>query len=191
MNIEEALASALGSDDAPVLLVLAGCNGAGKTTFFETFLRDTGIAFVNADDIARALSVPGTPVDPYAAAALAGELRRDFVARRRTFCMETVLSDAAGDKLEFLRAAQRAGYRVIFIWIRLASVELSMARVMQRVESGGHDVPDVKLADRFQRTGHNVSVALRFADLALVIDNSSVERPFQHVETWRNGLLVG
>jgi len=191
LSIEKALASALAPDGTPVLLVLAGCNGAGKTTFFETFLRDTGIAFVNADDIARALAATGPPVDPYRAAELAGGLRRDLVARRRTFCMKSVLSDPVGDKLEFLQAAQRAGYRVIFIWIRLASVELSIARVMQRVAAGGHDVPDAKLEARYRRTWHNATAALRFADLALVIDNSSAERPFRHVETWRSGQPVG
>lgn len=190
MSVEEALRQALEPDEAPILIVLAGSNGAGKTAFFETFLRETGIAFVNADRMARALAKPSETVDPYEAAALADAVRRDLLAKRRTFCMETVLSDATGDKLRFLREARAGGYRVILLWIRLASVELSIARVKQRVEAGGHDVPDEKLQGRFPRTQRNALEALRIADLALVIDNSSVDWPFRLAEVWQRGVRV-
>lgn len=187
MSVEQILLEALGSSEAPALIVLAGSNGAGKTTFFETFLRPTGIAFVNADQIARALGQPGGEVDPYAAADLADALRRDLVARRQSFCMETVLSDPVGEKIGFLREARQAGYRVMFVWIRIENLELSIARVMQRVQAGGHDVPDEKLEARFPRTRRNALEAVRIADVALVIDNSSVDRPFRLIEAWRGG----
>lgn len=174
--------------DAPLLIALVGSNGAGKTTFFEAFLRHTGLPFVNADDIARSL---GPQNDPYQAAKLAAAIRADHVARRASFCMESVFSDPAGEKIELLRSAQRAGYRVLLIFVRIASVELSMARVQQRVGAGGHDVPDDKLATRFERTERNVREALRFVDLAVVLDNSEVDRPFRHVETWQRGVRVG
>ncbi len=95
------------------------------------------------------------------------------------------MSDPVGDKLAFLRQAQAAGYKVIFNWVRIETIELSIARVMQRVESGGHDVPDEKLEARFPRTWKNASAAPRWADIALEIDNSGVERPFRLVEAWR------
>ena len=174
-------------EEGPLLIVLAGSNGAGKTTFFETFLRPTGVAFVNADEIARALHPTEPMPDPYEAARLAARLREELLARRATFCMETVLSDPAGEKLAFLRAAQSAGYRVLFVWIRIESVELSIARVMQRVESGGHDVPDEKLEVRFPRTLENATAALGFVDLGLILDNSRIDQPYRHVETWIRG----
>jgi predicted ABC-type ATPase len=173
--------------DAPLLIALVGSNGAGKTTFFETFLRHTGLPFVNADEIARSL---GRQTDPYRAAKLAAALRADLIARRASFCMESVFSDPAGEKVELLRQAQHAGYRVLLIFVRIDSIELSFARVQQRVEVGGHDVPDEKLLARFERTRSNVKEALRFVDLAVVLDNNEVERPFRHVETWRQGVLL-
>ena len=186
-SIEATLHRAIGAD-GPLLIVIAGSNGAGKSTFFEVFLRATGIPFVNADEIALALGQGGAPSDPYAAARTAEAVRRDLVARRASFCMETVFSDPAGQKLEFLRDAQQAGYRVLLIAIRIDSVELSIARVMQRVEAGGHDVPDHKLEARFPRTQDNLATAIRFADLVLECDNSQVERPFQHIATWIDGV---
>jgi predicted ABC-type ATPase len=178
------LVASLIDTDAPLVVALVGSNGAGKTTFFETFLRHTGLPFVNADEIAASL---GRQTDPYEAARFAAAVRADQIARRASFCMESVFSDPAGDKVELLREAQRAGYRVLLIFVRLASVELSIVRVQQRVDVGGHDVPDDKLLARFARTQRNVREALRFVDLAVVLDNSEVERPFRHVETWQRG----
>lgn len=62
--------------------------------------------------------------------------------------------------------------------------------VMQRVQAGGHDVPDEKLEARFPRTRRNALEALRIVDVALVIDNSSVDLPFVLVEVWRGGRRV-
>ena len=174
----------------PLLIVLAGPNGSGKSTFFDVYLRASGIQFVNTDEMAKALGGSDALPDSYAAARIADQIRRDLVARRERFCMETLLSDPAGEKVSFLRDARSEGYRVLLIAIRLESPELSMARVQQRVETGGHDVPDEKLVARFPRTQANIKTALAFVDIALVFDNSRGDLPFQHVETWLAGRRV-
>jgi predicted ABC-type ATPase len=172
------------------LVVLAGPNGAGKTTFFDTFLAPTGIRFVNADRIAARMR----PADPgsvaYAAARRADRERRKLVADRVPFCMETVFSDPAGDKLAFLRSAQTAGYAIELVFIGLESIELSMARVMQRIDSGGHDVPDDRLVARYPRTLANLREALPSVDRAVLLDNSSADRPYRHVGTVEAGRIV-
>jgi predicted ABC-type ATPase len=172
--------------DSPFIIALVGSNGAGKTTFFETFLRHTGIPFVNADEIARRLGLD----DPYEAARLADLVRDDHLARAASFCTETVFSDARGEKIQWLRRARAVGFRGLLVWIRLESVELSAARVQQRVEAGGHDVPDEKLVDRFERTVRNARDALAFVDLGIVLDNSAIDRPFRHLETWKGGVRL-
>jgi predicted ABC-type ATPase len=92
--------------------------------------------------------VSGTPADTaYAAMQVAEAIRDDLVERGESFCMETVLSDTVGANLSFLRHAQQLGYRVVLIHMVLQSIELSQARVRQRVLSGGHDVPDDKLIE--------------------------------------------
>ena len=64
-----------GSDKKPVLVVLAGPNGGGKTTFFELFIAPSGLSFVNADFIAKELAEKGKPVSDYEAARLAEQKR--------------------------------------------------------------------------------------------------------------------
>ncbi len=174
----------------PTLVVLAGPNGAGKSTFFERRLRVTGLRFVNADLLALAIA----PEDPagasYAAARAADAERRALVTEGESFCMETVFSDPAGDKLAFLREAMTAGYRVVLLFIGLDSPELSQARVISRVAQGGHDVPDEKLFSRFPRTLANLAQAARFVDETRLYDNSDARNPYRLLGRLERGMAV-
>lgn len=175
--------------ESPVLVVLAGCNGAGKTTFFDLYLESLGLPFINADRIAAALDPADLQQIAYQAAGLADEARRDLMKRNLSFCMETVFSDPVGAKVQFLKDARAEGYTVIGVFIRLSEPALSVARVAQRVSRGGHDVPDEKLHSRFERTARNIQAALQFVDVGLLIDNSSVEIPYRLLECWECGTL--
>jgi len=178
----------------PVLIFLAGPNGAGKSTFFELYLADLGLPFVNADRVARVLRA----AEPEASAAdidrrgflEAEKLRAAFVEAGLSFCTETVFSDPAGAKLGFLERAGRRGFTVFLVFIGLASAQLAVARVVQRVRDGGHDVPDDKLYARFPRTLENLRAALPLADVAFVVDNSAAEVPFRVVGVYARGALV-
>jgi len=173
----------------PLLVVVAGSNGAGKTTFYERYLSRLPMRFVNADRIAATLS-PADPVSmTVAATTLAEAMRRDLVHRRESFVMETVFSDPAGAKLDFLRDAQRRGYAIVLLFVGLESAELSAARVAERVAQGGHDVPDDRLRARYPRTLANLRLALAFVDAAILLDNSSTRAPYRPVATWRAGRL--
>jgi predicted ABC-type ATPase len=170
-----------------LLVVVAGPNGAGKSTFVETFLKPTGILIVNPDEVAKGLSPDSPEVVAYEAASVADAWRRDLAARGASFCMETVFSDPQGAKLEFLKECQSHAYTVVLVFIGLESADLSRGRVMQRVDEGGHDVPDDKIETRFPRTFDNLRHALTFVDEALLFDNSSSDEPFRFVAAFRNG----
>ena len=170
-----------------LLLVVAGPNGAGKSTFVETFLKPTGILVVNPDEVARGLSPEAPEAIGYEAARVADTWRRDLVARGVSFCMETVFSDPHGAKLDFLKECQSKGYVVTLIFIGLDSADLSRGRVMERVEAGGHDVPDEKIVTRFPRTFTNLRHALSFVNQALLFDNSSADEPYRFVAEFRDG----
>ncbi len=114
---------------------IAGPNGAGKTTFFRAHLEPLGLRYINADDLARELDT-----DAYEAAELAAHVRAALIEEKESFVFETVFSDPAGEKLAFLSGAAAQGYTVVLCFIGLESVELSEARVAQRVLRGGHDV---------------------------------------------------
>jgi len=178
------------STDDRILVVVAGPNGAGKSTFVDTFLRPTGLHVVNPDQIAKALA----PADPgamaYQAAQAADTVRADLLARGVSFCMETVFSDPKGSKVAFLRRARERHYVVLLVFIGLETGELAVARVIERVDAGGHDVPDEKILSRFPRTLENLTQALEFVDRAFVFDNSSAKEPFRFVAEFGNGALV-
>lgn len=177
-----------GSDKKPVLVVLAGPNGAGKTTFFEMYIAPSGLPFVNTDFIAEELAEKGKPVVDYEAARLAEQKRQEYVSEKRSFCMETVFSDAAGSKRTFFRDAQAKGYAVLLVFIGLNHVETSRSRVAQRVSAGGHNVSDRKIDGRFPRAFDNLQKAIHFVDRAFLFDNSSFSEPYRPVAMYVAGV---
>lgn len=169
-------------DRRPIVVALAGPNGAGKSSYFKTQLSGAALPFVNADVLAEALNL-----DAYAASGLADDLRRKLVVRRESFVFETVFSDPVGDKLEFLKSTEKAGYFVFLIFIGIASPELSGDRVEMRVSQGGHDVPEDKLVERYPRTMKNLKRA--FVEIAnvWVYDHSDLDVGYRLVATRENG----
>lgn len=155
---------AVASRTGPVLVFLAGSNGAGKTTFYRDYLRPLNLPFLNADE--RALQLRGESLPPGAgpvdrlAFEQTEELRRLMLDGRLSFCTETVFSDPQGAKLDFLREARSTGYTIFLVFIGISDPELSRARVAQRSRDGGHDVPDDKLLGRFPRTLQNLHSAI-------------------------------
>ncbi len=123
------------------MIAIAGPNGAGKTTLYRSHLEPSGLRFVNADVLADRLRI-----DAYRAAEAADAIRRMLVDSGESFIFETVFSDPAGDKLEFLIEAERRGYTVVLFFVGVDSAATSDERVSMRVEKGGHDVPREKLA---------------------------------------------
>lgn len=171
-------------DQEPVIVAIAGSNGAGKTTFFETFIRPAALRFVNADAIARELSL-----DPYTAAALAAQVRKELLARGESFVFETVLSDATGEKVAFLRTAADQGYNVVLCFIGLDSAKRSDDRVAMRVSQGGHDVPREKIVARYPRTLQNLARALRQLPSVEIFDNTDLADPFRWIARYRDGRM--
>lgn len=188
------VSTAILSQEGPVLIFLAGPNGAGKSTFFKDYLKPLGLTFINADEIAVLLRQVVLPSEAEDIDRLAfqktEELRRSLLAQRRSFCTETVFSDPQGAKVDFLRQAHRAGYTVFLVFIGLANPELSIARVMQRVDEGGHDVADDKLLGRYPRTLANLREAIPIVDEAFLFDNSSDRDPFRLVAVYLEGQIL-
>ena len=172
-------------DARPIIVALAGPNGAGKTTFYGAHLERTALRFVNADDIARELEIA-----PYDAAEVAKHVRTALLEQRESFVFETVFSDPAAEKLDFLCRASSLGYTVVLCFIGLASPQLSDERVAMRVLQGGHDVPPDKLIARYPRTMENLRRAICELPHVLVFDNSELDLPVRKVATFENGVPV-
>lgn len=124
---------------SPTIYVIAGCNGAGKTTFAKEFLPSIGIIrFLNADEIARGLS----PLDPSVVAFKAGKLLlselRELIDRQETFALESTLSGKTYVKI--FEEAKQLGYKIELHFVWIPDVREAIRRVRQRVVEGGHDV---------------------------------------------------
>lgn len=172
-------------DQRPIVIAIAGSNGAGKSTFYESFLAESGLRFVNTDLIADALEL-----SPYEAAEVAAAIRAALVHQRESFIFETVLSDPVGDKVDTLASYVELGYTVVLIFIELDHVEESIRRVAIRVSQGGHDVPDEKLRARFDRTKVNFERAISRLPHVLIYNNSDLANPYRLVAIYENGQSV-
>ena len=162
--------------------MLAGSNGAGKTTFYESFLKDKSLPFINPDNLAKEFKL-----DPYEAARMASDIREQMVSQSMSFISETVFSDPVGDKVSFLENAADAGYQVSLIFIGIESVDLSKERVASRVRAGGHNIPAEKLQQRYSRTLRNLSLAIATLPRVILFDNSQFDSPFHFVAEYKNG----
>lgn len=168
------------------LWVLAGANGAGKSTFYRTsLLARRGVQFVNADLLAKIINSERPEQVSYEAAHLVARIRDEFLEKGISFCFETVFSHAS--KIDFIAKAKALGYRVILVYIHLQSLALNEARVWQRVSQGGHGVPSDKIRSRLPRTMKYVAAAIPLADEARLLDNSFHDHPFQQVAVVHKG----
>lgn len=170
------------------LWVLAGGNGAGKSTFYRTRLEPLGLPFVNADILAKQLYPEQPEQHSYEAAKIAETMRKQLLREGRSFCFETVFSHPS--KIDFIAQAKSMGYEVVLVFIHLENSSLNRARVSQRVSEGGHHVPDDKLINRIPRVLKNVKQALPLCDQCYLLDNSRLDNPFQQIAKIHNGQVM-
>ena len=168
------------------LWILAGGNGAGKSTFYRTRLEKLGIPFVNADVIAKEFFPDASEKNSYMAAEIAKKIRNNLLQEGRNFCFETVFSHPS--KIDFVAHAKALGYQIILVFIHLESVSLNKARVSQCTAEGGHDVPDDKIENRIPRLLKYIKIAFPLCDQVRAFDNSSATDPFVPVFTMFNDI---
>lgn len=164
--------------EVPILYIIAGCNGAGKTTASMVVLPEilNCKEFVNADEIAKGLS----PFNPGETAIEAGKLmlRRVnyLLSKKETFAIETTLATRSYRNL--VLRAKNAGYIVILLFFWLPSPEIAETRVAQRVASGGHDIPKEVIHRRYWLGLQNLfNIFTSIVDKWSLYDNSDSMRP--------------
>jgi predicted ABC-type ATPase len=162
---------------APFIFVLAGVNGAGKSSVGGHLLKEQGLDWFDPDSLARFL-MQNTNLPLEEANAIAWRQGRDALAAAikegRNFALETTLG--ANTIPQLLVAASKT-HSVRMWYCGLASVEMHLQRVGSRVESGGHDIPEAKIRERWESSRSNVIKLLPYLEHLMVFDNSSTVGP--------------
>ena len=156
--------------------IIAGPNGSGKTTFANEFLPVEAecLNFINADLIAQGLS----PFQPAKMGVEAGRLMiqhiDECVKKNESFAFETTLSGKGYEKK--IQTWKKQGYEIIMYYLKLPSVDIAIERVKLRVAQGGHDVPEIDIRRRFDRSWSNFEKIYKpLVDSWIVFDTSGEE----------------
>jgi len=157
----------------PNLYIIAGCNGAGKTTASFTLLPEmlNCNEFINADEIARGLS----PLNPNKAAIEAGRIMltriNKLIQNQNDFAFETTL--ASKSYARTIELARKSGYQITLVFFWLDTVDLAIERVRTRVNEGGHDIPVIVIKRRYYSGLKNLfKLYLPISDYWMIFDNS-------------------
>jgi predicted ABC-type ATPase len=146
----------------PTLIIIAGPNGAGKTTFAREYLStdDRRFEFVNADEIASLIERPrNAPSLEIAAGRTMLHRINDLVSAGADFAVETTLANLT--YAQKIPAWRSRGYVVSLVYLRLGSIEQSIARVRKRIAAGGHGIPEGTIRRRFGKSWHYFETVYR------------------------------
>lgn len=157
-----------------IIYVIAGCNGAGKTTASFTILPeilDCKI-FVNADEIAKGLS----PFEPESVAFEAGRIMLEridnLIIENKSFSIETTLSTKSYKNI--FSEAIKKGYKIKLLFFWLQNESLAIKRVKTRVKEGGHNIPENIIKRRYKRGLSNLfKIYLSLLSEIMILDNSN------------------
>lgn len=158
----------------PTIYIIAGCNGAGKSTVANVILPQflNCKEFVNADSIAAGLS----PFQPETVSFQAGRIMlkriKELIEHNTTFAIETTLTTKS--YVNLLKKAKEKKYKIVLFYFWLNSVELALARIEDRVKKGGHNIPKDVVIRRYERSQENlVNLFIPICDKWYMRDNSN------------------
>jgi predicted ABC-type ATPase len=173
------------------LFIIAGCNGAGKTTASFNILPDilNCKEFVNADEIARGIS----PFQPEKVSIEAGRIMlqriEELINQKIEFAFETTLSTRSFTHL--IQKAKNEGYTVTMIFLWLETTDLAIKRVQSRVEEGGHYIPEETIIRRYYRGLSNLfNLYFDLCELILLYDNSNNIPDLIFEKTKDNNIII-
>ena len=162
------------SEHRPVLIVIAGPNGSGKTSVTSKILHHEWLEDsedINPDNVARDVFGDWNNLESVLKAAnYCNEWREKCLSERKSHIFETVMS--ATDKVEYILRAKEAGFFIRLFFVSTESPTINAKRVANRVLNGGHDVPIPKIISRYDKSIANCIALAPYVDRLYVYDNS-------------------
>ena len=138
---------------AKELLIIAGPNGSGKTTFAKSFLLENKYHFLNADEIAQQITGDGTRAGNITAGKTYFKSLEKLLKQNKNIILESTLSGLFLKKL--IRDFKKKEYVINIVFVVLNEPEMCIERIKVRVSKGGHNVPDIDVIRRFERGKKN------------------------------------
>lgn len=176
---------------APLLIVIAGPNGSGKTTITSEVLASEWLedaVYINPDIVAQEkFGDWNSPEAVRESALFCEQWREKCLANGESLIFETVMS--APDKIDFIRRAKQAGYFVRIFFISTANPTINASRIARRVMKGGHDVPIPKIISRYIKSIANCAEIAPEVDRLYVYDNSREDEKALPLFRLRDGQL--
>lgn len=158
----------------PVLIVIAGPNGSGKTSVTSKLLHHEWMEdaiYINPDIVAQEKFGDWNSIEAVMKSVKYCEaLREKCLQERHSLIFETVLS--VEDKVDFIRRAHEAGFFIRLFFVCTKNPQINAARIAKRVMEGGHDVPIMKIISRYKKSVINCRKASMYADKTYIYDNS-------------------
>lgn len=176
----------------PVLIVIAGPNGSGKTSVTSKILHHEWLEdseYINPDNVAHDMFGDWNDPDAiFKAANYCNEWRERCLANRKSHIFETVMS--ADDKVNYILRAKQAGFFVRLFFVSTESPTINAKRVAQRVLNGGHDVPIPKIISRYDKSIGNCIALAPYVNRLYVYDNSIENTDARLLFRLSDGILV-
>lgn len=180
------------SEHRPVLIVIAGPNGSGKTSvtskiLYHEWLEDS--EYINPDNVARDVFGDWNNQESVLKAAnYCNKWREKCLSERKSHIFETVMS--AADKVDYILRAKEAGFFIRLFFVSTESPTINAKRVANRVLNGGHDVPIPKIISRYDKSIANCIALAPYVDRLYVYDNSIEDEEARLLFRLSDGELV-
>lgn len=176
----------------PVLIVIAGPNGSGKTSVTSKILHHEWMedsVYINPDIVAQERFGDWNSQDAIMKSVkYCEDWREKCLTEKQSLIFETVLS--ANDKIDFILRAKNAGYFVRIFFVCTNSPTINASRIARRVIEGGHDVPITKIISRYQKSVLNCKYISTKVDRTYLYDNSVENAEQQLLLRMSDGIIV-
>lgn len=180
------------SDRKPILIVVAGPNGSGKTTITSKILHHKWLedsVYINPDIVAQERFGDWNSKESIMQAVkYCEDWREKCLSEQKSVIFETVLS--ADDKVDYIERAIEAGFFVRLFFVCTESPAINAARIANRVIKGGHDVPITKIVSRYQKSISNCKYLSKIVHRAYLYDNSKDGEEASILIRLANGKIV-
>lgn len=180
------------SNHNPVLIVIAGPNGSGKTSVTSRILHHEWMenaVYINPDIIAQEKFGDWNSKEAVMQAVkYCEELREKCLIEHKSLIFETVLS--VEDKLDYILRAKETGFFIRFFFVCTEHPTINASRIARRVMEGGHDVPIAKIISRYNKSIANCCIVSEFVDRTYIYDNSIEDVDAKLLFRLNNGKLV-